>query len=333
MTKLLFKTKIKLLTLLGAVALFSACANGPEDFSNWLTENQGKPLSPELMEDLISEFGTPIDTLRGEDLEIEAYSRYLFLGPHFTIEEGKALFEQARMENEKLFAAYTARCAESSNDLNSNCPEWEEFKYAWEELITKYSNLYDSLTQNKKTTLGTFLTAYKARFPGLPENQYLDSLRAFQFRGITDYEINQINETRYSFISQASVSYNSVYGDGSTDEDLRDFKVDVYNDLVILGDGTIAGESIIGSSYCITDDSKKEVENHLIGTWNYESGGVSGSYTFNEDGTYSYSSSLFDIYKEGEWWINCSGGLQDSYGVSKQITNSGILVGETLYTK
>lgn len=333
MNNLIYNLGKTLLCLLAVGLVLSSCSTGQEDFSKWITENQGKPMTPELMEDLISEFGDPIDTLRGEDVEIEVYSSHLFLGPHFGIEEGNALFEQEKIELEKLFSDYTTLCAASSSDLNSNCPEWEEFKMAWEAFDLKYANLYDSLTQGKKTTLGTFLAAYKNRYPGLQENQYLDSLRAFEFRGISSYQIDQLKETRYSFVAQSSVSYLSVYGDGSSDDDARDFKVDLYNEVVVLGDGTISGETVMGSSYCITDESKADLENHLLGTWNYDSGGTTASFTFNQDGTYSYSSSMFDIYKEGEWWINCSGELQNSYGDNHKLTKSGILAGETLYTK
>ena len=322
-----------LLSLLGAGALLGACSNGSEDFTNWIIENQGKPMSPELMEDLISEFGTPLDTLRGEDVEIEFYSSYLFLGPHLGVEEGKALFEQERMENAKLFADYTALCAESTSELNSNCLYYEEFKNLLIQKNEKYAALYDSISKKQKTTMGTFLAGYKAKFPGLTEEQYLDSLRAFELPGISDYQIDQFKETRYSFISQASVSYASVFGGSSSSDDDRDFKVDVYNDIVVLENGTISSETPNGSAYCITDDSKEELENHLVGTWEFESGGTSASYTINEDGTFSFTSSLFDIYKEGQWWINCSGELENSYGDNLEITNSGILAGETLYTK
>lgn len=332
MHDLLHNFRITLFCVLATALILTSCSNGAEDFSKWTSENQGKPMTPELMEDLISKFGNPIDTLRGADVEIEVYSSHLFLGPHFGIEEGKALFEQERIDREKLFAEYTSLCATYDAGLNSDCPEWETFKMAWEEFDLNYANLYDSLTQGKKTTLGTFLEAYQKRYPGLPENQYLDSLRAFEFRGIADYQIDQLKETRYSFISQSSVSYLSVYGDGS-EEDAMDFKVDLYNEVVVLGDGTIGGDAVLGSSYCITDASKADLENHLLGTWTYESGGTTASFTFNQDGTYSYSSSMFDIYKEGEWWINCSGELQNSYGDNHVLTKSGILAGETLYTK
>jgi hypothetical protein len=332
--KNLIVDSFKNLLILMSIGMFLiSCTPDDQKFTNWIMENQGKEFTPELMDELVSEFGEPIDTIRGEDAELMVYSTYLFYGPYFTLELGDSLHKQERKEYDELFSKYTSLCQESNSSLDSNCPVWQEFMTTLDAHDAKYISIYENGSGEKTTTLGAFLTAYKSKFPGLAEDEYLKRLRTSYFKGITDVQIDEIKTTRYQFIGQSSVSYASIHDEEQSEYSPRDFKVDIFKEIIVLGDGTISSELPLGTEYCITDDSKKELEDHMIGTWRFESGGTNASFTFNSDGTYQYASSLFNINEEGKWWINCTGELENSKGNIHVITNKGILAGETLYTK
>ena len=132
---------------------------------------------------------------------------------------------------------------------------------------------------------------------------------------------------------EKSTSYKRFMGKQKTN--IVDFKVKVFNDVIVSKEGKILPSS--GSSYKITEDSKKDLEKRIVGVdWVYKSGGkIIAAIKYSKDGTYRYTTSMFGgISKQGNWYINNDGGIDaTNQDQEVKIVNSGIQFGETVYVK
>lgn len=329
-----------LVSLLIIVAL-SGCSKSSEDFNKWIREHKGKKFTAELMQELISTYGNPIDSSSGSDVEVRGFDNAFFLGPAFETEEGKRLYQEAEAEWDRLYAYWTEKMNRSGeeqgissefyfSDMNNN---WSDWVTARDEYYNKYANLYNEKASINSFTLGEFLKAYQKKYPELSMTQCIDSIKSFKFAGVGEMELANIQNKTYSFSVEKSVSYKRTFG--KEKEDIKDFEVDLTSELTILGDGTI-GDVSYGTSYCITEDSKNDLKKKVIGDWVYKSGGeVVGAFKFNEDGTYRMSNNMFGgMSKEGKWSINCSGEIDATkQNTNLTLTEDGLSVGETTYKK
>lgn len=322
------------------VLSFMGCSSGEKTFIKWVQQNQGKKLTPELMEDITKKFGAPTDTTRSSDIVIEDFNKALFLGPVYETEEGKKLYQEVNTGWNSFYTyweSYMNKTGEEQDlgesGFSSANEHWNEFTSAKDAFFEKYENIYNAKAKNQKVTLGEFFSSYQKKYPTLTINQCIDSIKNFGFAGIHESYIENLLVTNYSFLVEKSVSYKKFMEKNK--ENIKDFKINILNEFIVLGDGTIKESS--GSSYIITDDSRKEFQKLVSDVdWVYKTGEtLYGAIKFSKDGTYRYSTRMFGgISKQGQWWINNDGEIEATNQDSNiQITNSGLRIGETLYTK
>lgn len=344
------------------LGLFS-CKNGSDSFTEWIKKNQGQKFTPDRMNELISKYSTPTDSLIASTDTVLGFNIYYFNGPFFDATESKQIIDLANKEWYDIDIFYRnyqnstttdqainvdpiASDEETPTEPKPNSNELfldenhtyrdmsyngEEHKKAQSSYQEKYEKLYQERAKGKKFTLGEMLLAYQNKYPKLSKKDCIDSLKSFHLSSTGS--IDNIGKKIYSFRVEKSTSYKRTF---EIKSDIEDFKVDVISDIVIAEDGTIAPYESMPVSYCITDDSKKDLSEKIMRyDWVYETAGdLIGAIKFNSDGTYSMSNKLFGgNHKEGTWSISCSGDIYASNNSSFTLTKDGIKVGETIYKR
>lgn len=299
----LFQIRVFFLILL---CLNFSCESKTAKVLEWIGDHKGEKFNEDHLSELKSKFGEPEIILGGYDdyVESESYMRIFFLGPYFESEEGKKLFAEAgtyekKYPNGKKYEEiYLRRVNEKSNGS----------RFSMHELYRSIKNKFPDYSHNKiswmiQSEIGGYLWRH--------------------YEGI----VSNVNDIHYKFNTGEENWIGYGVDPDLNKQNLKDFKVNTFYSVVVTSDGSISGNYGEGES-CITENSKLDFENYVIGNW--ESFG-SARFMFRSDGTYSFNSRLNKV--TGEWWIACDGKLITSYNPDIKITDSGLLLGETLYTK
>lgn len=294
---------------------------------------------------LIKTFGEPIEIRTPEDSKKFGYiNKYSFWSPFFNkdesleiIEEYNSNYEQYRLEQQKWLR--------KTGPLSSQNRNWESYKLKMNKFSDRYKNFYIEKSKGEELQLYKIIESYMKKNP---EKSYAIVLEEFEdfFRlddnGYrTGINVYKLTNTVYTFKTQEKVSLLKYYRDNTN---RKDFEIDEFRTLKVTGNGIILNDSDYNSSFCITDQSRSEIKKLLTegtGDWILgQKGNVQGSYKFSNNGEYRmtniYSPKVNGLPQPtiGDWWINCSGEIVCSKQQDEMIiTKSGILNGQTLYTK
>ena len=298
----------KLLTSIVIILSLYSCSSGEKDFMKWGKQNNGKMFTAEIMNDLISKFGPVVDTVIQYDYDNNQWDYAFFLGPDFDSTKGKELFYNARSEG------------------GDSLYKWEKiyFENGGRETL-KFSEL---------------VNFYQKKFPNLNLDQCIDSLKIIGKYNFLIPEDFSIRDTGFLFLTEKSVSYKKIFGFENREkgDDYKDFKIYLTSVVYKLKNGTV--DKPMASSdngHGITEDSKTEFENILIGEWACRdySQKIIAKLNYFKNGTYTYSTTLLGgINKKGNWRINRDGEIvSTNQDGNMTITNSGIRIGSTIYKK
>ena len=79
------------------LGLFS-CKNGSDSFTEWIKKNQGQKFTPDRMNELISKYSAPTDSLIASTDTVLGFNIYYFNGPFFDATESKQIIDLANKE-------------------------------------------------------------------------------------------------------------------------------------------------------------------------------------------------------------------------------------------
>jgi hypothetical protein len=288
------------------------------------------------------------------------WSYTLFLGPDFDSEKGKELFYTAKAEQDSLSKWFYKHMKETGDEQglkgnerysDLNLEYNNSTKIFIEDFYKKWETIYFEKGGRKTLKFSELVNSYHKKFPDLNLNQCIDSLtetgkNTFGVQYKTEYygkprELNfNTRDTGFLFLTEKSVSYKKIFGADSPNkgDDYKDFKIYLTSVVYKLSNGIIDMPiADVNATYGITEDSKIEFENILIGEWVYRdySQKIVAKLNYFKNGSYTYSTSLFGgINKEGNWKINRDGEIvSTNQDGNVTITNSGIIVGSTIYVK
>jgi hypothetical protein len=353
----------KLLTSIVIILSLYSCSSGEKDFMKWGKQNNGKMFTAEIMNDLISKFGPVVDTVILNDNDWSEgmdWSYDLFLGPDFDSEKGKELFYMARAEQDSLSKWFYKHMKETGDEQGLKGDQrYSDLNYEYknstkvfiEDFYKKWETIYFEKGGRKTLKFSELVNSYNKKFPDLNLDQCIDSLT---ITGKSNFGIpvttpdygkpEKLNfsarDTGFLFLIEKSVSYKKIFGFENREkgDDYKDFKIYLTSVVYKLKNGTV--DKPMASSdngHGITEDSKTEFENILIGEWvcrDY-SQKIIAKLNYFKNGTYTYSTTLLGgINKKGKWRINRDGEIvSTNQDGNMTITNSGIRIGSTIYKK
>ena len=354
----------KLLTSIVIILSLYSCSSGEKEFLKLGSENEGKMFTVEFMNKLISEFGSPVDTSISGDSENGNWSYTLFLGPDFDSTKGKELFYMAKAEQDRLLDTVYVNRQISLNFVKAK-EEYEKLKgepiissdgleaiylslptspKSMEETLRilqddfekKWPAIYFEKGGRERLKFSELVNSYQKKFPNLNLDQCIDSLKKLP----GDFNIPEgfnIRDTVFAFRIDKSVSYKKAFGDEryNKGEDIKDFNIWTNSTITKLSNGKV--KQSYGTTYGLTEDSKTELENIVIGEWVYRDNSqeIVAKLNYFKNGTYTYSTTLLGgIKKKGNWKINYDGEIESTNQDGNiKITNSGIRMGSTNYKK
>ena len=295
---------------------------------------------------LIRTFGEPVDVKTPKDSKKFGYiNMSSFWAPFFDRDESLKIIDEFKI-NEKQYRQKLFDWLRKTGPVSSENRNWESYKSKMEKFYEKYKNLYENKSEGKKIHIIEIFESYCKKNPEKSLKENLEEFKYLFRRDDSGYstgvgDINSLTATVYKFKTQEKSSLLRYYEQG---EKRKDFEIDLFRTLTISVDGKVKNDSEYNSSFCITDQSRSEIKKLLTngtGDWiNGQKGNVQGSYRFFDNGQYR----MANIYSPkanglpqptiGDWWINCSGEIVCSKQPDNMIiTESGILNGQSLYTK
>jgi hypothetical protein len=315
---------------------FTACTTKDEELRTWIDiERKGTKFGEEDLNFLTEKYGEPTSiSSRGDDKEYGYRGMVSFYLSDFTKDEAEGFIREDSIRYSNLVNWLEVTGAEqglpSYSRVTSQNYNWEEFKqkrYIDDE--DYFKSIYVTKVGDRKVSFNDLVNGFNEKYPELSHSQSVDSIsKKYRF---SDYEKQVYTSTVYTFKTADDIWYSSVYDlrdyDGASQ---KDFLINQFRDLVVNREKIITPILEDDGSYCISDKGKQKLLEHLYGTWIHKSIYGEGTIVLGKDGQFSLQNRLAS--NSGRWTINCSGEISTP-NTNLQISDSGVLAGETLYKK